>query len=446
MNVFTSFELIVYGVLAAFLLTLNAIFVGAEFSLVKLRFTRFGTVKMKEAKQAPRIAALLDDMSGSIKVLRLGISICTLASAFLLVPLSFVLTHHLGWAPGWELRFSILVSLLVAVCLHFVLGEVVPRAIAFQYPVPTVRWALPVVSLFRFLAAPLSALLNGASDLLLKALRLNPSLDMNLLDVEAQIRSMVDEGDALPSVAEGIVSNALELGKRVAHDIMIPRNQLQYIDLEDTIEENLELVRKTGHTRFPLCEGDLDHCIGIIHIKDVFRRGQEERRIEWTELRRPMIRFSMDEPLEIVLQRFLKTRKHFALLTDEFGGTVGAITLEDVLEELVGEIQDEFDRDEELISETEEGVYQVDGLTPLHDLAELIGIEIEAEEVSTFGGYITYSLGRMPRVGETMILGGLEIAVTEVDERRVLRANARVVSSEEEEEATDEEAASQEER
>lgn len=428
---YSTFELSVCAAGAAILLALNAVFVGAEFSLVKLRFTRFGSGRMKEARESERISSLLEDMSSSIKLLRLGISMFSIGAAFLILPLAYTFTVKMGWAIGIELRVSLVISLLVAVTAHFVLGELVPRALALQHPVSTIRWALPFVLVFRVLAKPLSVTLNFLSSGLLRALRLDPELDLDLLDVEAQIRSLVNEGDELPLMAENIMSNALELRKRVAHDIMIPRNQLRYIDLEDTAEESLEIARTTGHTRFPLCNGDLDDCVGIVHIKDAFRSGQEGSKIDWEALKRPMITFSMDESLETVLQRFLKTRKHFALLKDEFGGTVGAVTLEDVLEELVGEIQDEFDKEEALVTEKSAGVFQVDGLTALHDLADDLGIEFEADEVSTFGGYITYELGRMPQLGEVFRIKDLEIEVMAVDERRVLAAQVRVVSEEE---------------
>ncbi|MDQ8186146.1 hemolysin family protein [Pelagicoccus sp. SDUM812002] len=428
MYTYTASELTTCGIGAAVLLALNAIFVGAEFSLVKLRFTRFGSGRMKEARESERIAGLLEDMSGSIKMLRLGISMFSIGAAFLILPLAYTFTTEMGWADGYELRVSIGISLLLAVMGHFVLGELVPRAMALQHPVTTIRCSLPFVLVFQVLTRPLSAVLNFLSGIILKMLRLDPNLDLDLLDVEAQIRSLVNEGDELPALYERIVSNALELRKRVAHDIMIPRNQLQYIDLGDTAAEQLEIARKSGHTRFPICNEDLDNCVGIVHIKDVFRSGQEGMKINWNKLKRPMITFSMDEPLEAVLQRFLKTRKHFALLKDEFGGTVGAVTLEDVLEELVGEIQDEFDKEEKLVMETENGVYEVDGLTALHDLADEIGIELSADEVSTFGGYITYELGRMPKQDEEFRIKDLEIKIVAVDERRILKAEVKVVT------------------
>lgn len=428
MYTYTASELITCGLGIAVLLALNAIFVGAEFSLVKLRFTRFGSGRMKAARESERIAGLLEDMSSSVKMLRLGISMFSIGAAFLILPLAYTFTVRMGWAVDYELRVSIAISVLLAVMAHFVLGELVPRAMALQHPVGTIRWALPFVLAFRLLSRPFSAVLNFLSGLILKVLRLDPNLDLNLLDVEAQIRSMVNEGDELPALSESIVSNALELRKRVAHDIMIPRNQLQYIDLEDSPAEQFELTRKTGHTRFPVCNGDLDNCVGIVHIKDVFRSGQEGIKVGWEELMRPMITFSMDEPLESVLQRFLKTRKHFALLKDDFGGTVGAVTMEDVLEELVGEIQDEFDKEEKLVKETEGGTFEVDGLMALHDLEDEIGIEIAAEEVSTFGGYITFQLGRMPRQDEAFQIKDLIIRVIAVDERRVLKAEVKVVT------------------
>lgn len=428
MYTYTASELTICGLGVAVLLALNAIFVGAEFSLVKIRFTRFGSGRMKAARESEKIAALLEDMSSSVKMLRLGISMFSIGAAFLILPLAYTFTTRMGWAVGYELRVSIGFSIVLAVMAHFVLGELVPRAMALQHPVGTIRWALPFVLIFRLLSRPFSAILNFLSTVVLRAFRLDPNLDLNLLDVEAQIRSLVNEGDELPALSESIVSNALELRKRVAHDIMIPRNQLQYIDLEDNAAEQFDIARKTGHTRFPVCRGDLDNCLGIVHIKDVFRSGQESMNIDWDKLKRPIITFSMDEPLEAVLQRFLKIRKHFALLKDDFGGTVGAVTLEDVLEELVGDIQDEFDTEEKLVTETEGGVFEVDGLTALHDLEDEIGIEIAAEEVSTFGGYITFQLGRMPRLDEVFRIKDLEIRVVAVDERRVLKAEVKVVS------------------
>jgi CBS domain containing-hemolysin-like protein len=253
-----------------------------------------------------------------------------------------------------------------------------------------------------------------------------------VIDVEAQIRSLVRDGEELPLLAEKIMNNVIDMRKRVAQDILLPRNQIQYFDLQDSLEENLEIARASGHTRFPLCDGDLDNCVGVIHIKDLFRFRGNLTQIDLNRLKRNILRFSVDEPLENVLPRFLARRLHFALLVDEFGGTVGAITLENVLEELVGEIQDEFDREESLIRSVDENTFSIDGLAPVHDVSEAIGVEITSDEVSTFGGYITSELGHMPNLNETVRLGRLEIVVSRVDERRIISTLVTVLDEDEE--------------
>lgn len=438
---FSSNEIVLFAIATLLLLLLNASFVAVEFSLVKLRYTRFGTGRMKEARQSKPVAALLDDMSGSIKLVRLGIVMCTIGLGFVfaLIAQRAFSQIDMGSSYAWLAWVG---GFLAAVVLHFTLGEIVPRSLALQHPVQSLNLSLPWLAVFRVLTKPLSVFLGWVSGGLLRVMRLDPSSDLNLLDVEAQIRSMISEGDELPEFAENIVSNALDLRKRVAHDIMIPRNQLRYLDLNDSIQESLEIAKGTGHTRFPLCIDGLDDCVGIIHTKDVFRSKTQPENLDLKKIKRPMLRFSMDESLERVLQRFLKQKKHFALLSDDFGGTVGAVTLEDVLEELVGEIQDEFDNEMELISSIDDETYVVDGLTPLHDLSEVIGIELEADEVSTFGGYITFELGRMPEENETFRIGQLEITATNMDMRRVIAGTVRVVPEEQLKAADEEEAES----
>lgn len=417
---------------------MNAVFVATEFSLMKLRFTRFGTGKMDELKESKPIAGLLDDMSASLKVIRLGVTLSTIAVGFLFTPLTLAGLQRLEWFGEYQIKLSLALGFTVAVSIHFIFGELIPRAMAMQNPIRTLQITVPLVRIFQFIAQPFSILFNFLSRAVLKMLRLNPDSDLNLIDVESQIRSIVKSGDELPEVTESILSNLMNLRKRVAHDIMIPRNQLKFFDVEDSFEENLKVARETGHTRFPVCENDLDQCVGIVHIKDVFRIGTPAVEINLNELKRPIARFSMDEPLEAVLQGFLKQKQHFALLIDEFGGAVGAVTLEDVLEELVGEIQDEFDRDREMISNLGGNAYLVDGLTPLHDVSEEIGVELESEEVSTFGGYITVKLGRMPRPNEIFKIGNLEITAESLDERRVIAASVQVLEEGDSPEETDE--------
>ena len=424
---FSSNELILFGIAILVLLGMNAVFVATEFSLMKMRFTRFGTGKMDELKESKPVADLLENMSSSLKILRLGITLSTIVLGILFVPLVYAGLASQDWFGEHPFGMSIVFAIVFSVSIGFVFGELIPRSIAMQAPIRTLQFTVPFVRIFQFFAQPCSNLFNGVSRIVLKALRLDADSDLNLIDVESQIRSIVSNGDELPEVTESILNNVMDLRKRVAHDIMIPRNQLKFFDVEDSPNENLKVARETGHTRFPVCEVDLDQCVGIVHIKDVFRIGKSPEEIDLNEVKRPIARFSMDEPLESVLQGFLKQKQHFALLIDEFGGTVGAVTLEDVLEELVGEIQDEFDRDREMISKLGENSYLVDGLTPLHDVSQEIGVELESEEVSTFGGFITVKLGRMPRLNEVFTIDNLEITAGSMDDKRVIAASVNVL-------------------
>lgn len=426
---FTFSEFLTTLLVVVALLSLNALFVATEFSLVKLRFTRFGTEVLERARQNRMVARMLDQMGTTLKVVRLGVTACTIGLGFVLLPLTLDALNASEGAMGiWKVRGAFLISFVVAVALHFVIGELVPRAIALQYPVQSLKVTTWPVHVIGFLVAPFLAILNLASDLVLRLLNLNSRLDLNLIDVEAQIRSQITDGEDMPLLAEKMLQNVMELRKRVAQDILLPRNQIQFIDLDDDLPMNIALTRRTGHTRFPLCEGDLDHCIGLIHIKDIFRSSRIDEQIDLRAIRREILRFPADEPLENVLQRFLRQKSHFALVTDEFGGTVGAITLEDILEELVGEIQDEFDREEALIQQLEDNRFEVDGLTPVHDVSDVLEIPIDADDVSTFGGLITSELGRIPLANETVVLGRLQILVREVDERRVLKTEVLVLA------------------
>lgn len=429
--IISLFEFLTTGLVLIALLGLNALFVATEFGLVKLRFTRFESDALEKARKSKVIAGLLDRMGTTLKVVRLGSTICTIGLGFVLVPLTVDLMRSTGtvWFT-WEVRLAMLVSFIVAVALHFVIGELVPRAIALQFPVRSLKVTSWFVRITRFLVGPLLAVLEFGSNIILRLFRIDPSLDLNVIDVEAQIRSLVSDGMEMPPLAEKMLQNVLEMRKRVVQDILLPRNQIQFIDLEDDQETNIDLIRKSGHTRFPLCEGDLDQCIGLVHIKDIFRSPLPDDKIDLRAIRREILRFSANEPIENVLQRFRRQKSHFALVTDEFGGTVGAITMEDILEELVGEIQDEFDREEPPMQELRKDVYRIDGLTPVHDVSDEIGIPIDAEDVSTFGGLITSELGRMPLVNESVVLGRLEILIREVDERRILMTEVTLLPME----------------
>ena len=190
-----------------------------------------------------------------------------------------------------------------------------------------------------------------------------------------------------PEVFE-IVGNTLEMGHLHVRDVLVPRNQVQVLNYEDPIEECLKIARSSGHTRLPICKGNLDHCIGIIHVKYAFRLMCEGKSVDFKSLSKAPAILSADDPLPVALKKMMKWKVHMALVQDEFGGIDGVITLEDILEEVVGEIQDEFDAEEEDVVKISEGEWTISGLTPLHELPS----ELQMEEPEVLEMNLAHSL------------------------------------------------------
>ena len=217
------------------------------------------------------------------------------------------------------------------------------------------------------------------------------------------------------------MGNTLEMSQLKVNDVMIPRNQVQILDVNDSFLSNLEIAKSCGHTRLPLCDRDLDSCLGIIHVKYAFRSLTEKSSIfDLRKITKAPARLSREEPLPVALKRMMKLKVHMALVRDEFGGVDGVITLEDILEEVVGEIQDEFDADEKAIEQTGENTWKVSGLVPVHELPKRISFFEDKDDMATIGGVITGELGRIPESGESLSLSGFNAKVLEADETRVL--------------------------
>ena len=206
---------------------------------------------------------------------------------------------------------------------------------------------------------------------------------------------------------------------------MRPRQEIVALDTSAAIADCLELAEKTHYSRFPLCEGgDFDKTLGVVHIKDLFaQRNTARSGADLLPVTRKQVYLPETARLERVLQILLEKKLHMAIVLDEYGGTVGLLTLENIIEELVGQIQDEFDAEKPLLTRTGENVWQIDGALPLRDLAELVGEPLVAEGITTVSGWVTHRLGGFPRTGDTLNAGTYELRVEDTDERRVSRLN-----------------------
>lgn len=410
----------------------NALLVACEFSLIKIRFSHFNRELHAEVEASASLSRLLANGDQTIRIIRLGLTTCLLLYALFCFPLLSRLFEVPIAHDGLRAGVAFAAAFLVALGLHQLVGELFPRGLGLAYPIHSLRLGAPFIRVFGWLTRPLRRLVQALVRFAWRVWKKEPVPDLDSLELETQIELLRKESPEMSMVAQLILKNTLLMRELVVADVLLPRNQVKYFDLNQPLQENLKMAKESGHTRFPLCFGDLDRCIGLIHIKDLFRFTGDLSRLDLRRLKRNMIRIDSEEPLETALTKLLSHRMHMALVIDEFRGTEGVLTLERILEQLVGEIRDEFDAEEEVLIkadlESDEAV--VSGLTPLHEIEAAFEVELDTEEVSTIGGLVTSQLGRIPETGERIQLGSLDVEITGVDETRVVEVRIRPASSE----------------
>ena len=318
--------------------------------------------------------------------------------------------------------FFFALCFLCALALERISSWLVPKRISQTSKIETqLRIALIPVLLIRILAKPLSLLMRFLEKVFQSPTQKIISEQEEGSEVADHIRIVGREGTNLDPDILQIMGNTIEMSLLKVNDVMIPRNQVQILDVNDPFVTNLEIAKNCGHTRLPLCENDLDKCLGIIHVKYAFRSfSDKSNSVDLRKITKAPAQLSREEALPVALKRMMKLKVHMALVKDEFGGIDGVITLEDILEEVVGEIQDEFDADEKPIEKIGKNKWRVSGLSPVHEFPERISLFEQEDDTATIGGVITGELGRIPENGELLQLPGLNVLVLDADDTRVL--------------------------
>ncbi len=417
------FKLLVIGLLVF----LNGFFVAAEFAIVKVRGSQLDTLVEDGNRRAEVARRVTSHVDAYLSACQLGITLASLALGWLgepflsqlLQPLFFKLhiTSEAAVRAG-----SVAIGFVTITFLHIVLGEQAPKVLAIRKPVPSVLWISQPLAVFYNLLRPAIWLLNSASNAIIKHLfRVDPVGEEELAHSEEELRVILTESekqDEVSPMGKEILINALDLRRRVVRDIMTPRGEVVFLNAEDAFEENLKTAQTSRHTRFPLCEGHLDHTIGLVHIKDLLAAIRIEAP-DLHSIKRELFPVPEMMPLEKLLKFFLNKHAHLALVIDEFGGTVGIVSLDNVLAEIVGDIQDEFDADQQEYRKINEDEFVVEGALGLYELHDLAGIEIESADVSTVGGYVTHLIGHLPRQGEQTRIEDYVVTITQTNGRRV---------------------------
>jgi len=435
-------EALLYLFGIVFFLLLNAFFVASEFAIVKVRLSQIeteGKAKPRRAKVAKHVVEHLD---GYLSANQLGITIASLALGFLGEPfvekmVSPVLLQIPGFPEGAIHPLSFGLAIASFTFLHVVIGELLPKSIAIRKALPTTLVIARPLHWFYVVFRWVIALLNGTANWLLKHLfRIDPIEGAEHAHSAEEIALLVAESEKSQEVTETereILINALELNDLLVRDVMTPRSEVVVLDINDPIDKSLELARTTKHTRFPLVKDHLDNAVGLIHIKDLIHLiGEEDA--DLMRIKRELKVVPDTMPLDTLLQFFLKEHAHLALAVDEFGHPAGVVFLDNVIEELVGDIQDEFDNEASGFTPVNDDEFVVEGSLTLNELSDHApDLELESGEVTTVGGYVTRKIGRFPEVGDVIEILGYEAKVTSASERRVGQLHFRRLTPAEEE-------------
>jgi CBS domain containing-hemolysin-like protein len=411
--------------LAFLLVLLNGFFVAAEFALVKVRSTRIAELA-NEGRASARLALhAIRHMDAYLSASQLGITLASIGLGWLGEPAFHRLLEpalhalHVPDSVGRPLAFLIPFTLVSSI--HIVVGEQAPKSWAIQRAERiSLAIAFPLHA-FYLLFRPFIWVLNSLSGLLLRhVLRLPPASEGELAHTEEELRMILQasgQSGILKDSEVDLVKHVFEFADKVARDIMVPRVDTVYLDTTWPLEKNLAVVESHTYTRYPLCKGDPDHVLGMIHIKDLVRLRAAGGTLE--EVKRDIVFVPETKSIDQLLREFQVRKMHMAVVVDEYGGTAGIITLEDVLEEIVGEIHDEFEEPLPEVQPLGANQLLVDGKVLLDDLRADYGIAIPPNGSDTLGGWMLDRFGAIPETGASVEADGYRLEVREMDGQRV---------------------------
>jgi CBS domain containing-hemolysin-like protein len=398
------------------LVILNAFFVVAEFAIVKVRDTRIAELKAMGSRRAAVADHIVNHLDAYLSATQLGVTVASMG---------------LGWlgASAFSEVFDVAMNPFAAAVVAFVLvtfitiifGELVPKSVAIRKAErATLLIALPL-RWFYLVTRPVTWLMYIIAASVLRMFRIKPASERDLAHSEEELRMILDasqEVGHIDEIEQTLMRRALTFGDQTVSDIMVPRTEMAALPTSLTVAEAIGEVAETNHTRYPAYEEDVDNVVGYIHVKDLYRAPSDA---SLRRLLRPIGFIAESSNIELALQRFQSTRTPLALVVDEHGGTAGIVTIQDIVEELIGEVQDEFDKEAPLVQELESGSYSVDGAARVDELEESLDLYLPEEGFPTLGGRVFERLQRRPHVGDEVRLGDYLARVTEVDGMRICR-------------------------
>ena len=422
--------------LIAFLLFSNGFFVAAEFAMVKVRKTRIEQL-VKEGNFNAKIALeAIKDLDKFIAAVQLGVTISSIGLGWVGEgTLARIIEPIFEFLPGVSQTIAIhtvSVSLAFALItfLHVVLGELIPKSIALEYTEKTALIIARPMQAITFVFNPFIWMLNGFGNWLLKLMNIPHSHKSSLVHSSEELDMLVDasyNGGVLNETEKDMLHNVFKFSDLTAKQVMVPRTDMVCVSIDTSLEDINKLAAENQYTRYPVYEGDIDHITGLIHVKDLYKLSLNDTTCPIERIQRDVLLVPETITMDNLVLEFKKRKGQMAIVVDEFGGTSGLITLEDVIEEIFGDVQDEFDEEEEEepnIKEISPNTYVANAMMRLDEMAEFFSIdesEIDDEDVDTIGGLVVKLLGRLAAVNDSVTHHGLTFIVKEIDGARITR-------------------------
>lgn len=421
------------------LIGINAFFVAAEFALVASRRSRIEGLARNGDARAARVMRALDQPDDFISAAQLGITVASIAIGYiaegtlhaLLVPFltqieplltripfvadASVASHVVGTA----------ITLFIVTFLHVVVGEQVPKMVAIQEAEPTALWTVPPTLIFARVLRPFIRLMSGSAGALMRAFGKEPASMHELAHTVEELRLLVEqshEEGIVKADQEQMIAGVFEFRETLAREVMTPRPDIFGLPVDATRDEVLAFVAENGHSRIPVYEGTIDGIVGVLLAKDLLKHVIAEQQFDLRSLLREPLFVPDTKRIDALLAELRTKSVHMAIVIDEFGGTMGLVTMEDLIEEIVGDIYDEHDLPEELFQTLADGAILIDGGASIFEVNERLGVSLPEADFDTIGGLVFGEIGRMAVVGDEVVVAGVgTLRVEATSDRRVTR-------------------------
>ena len=425
-------EMICGGAVAALSFVANATFVSISYAVAAVRFE---SADAKEKAELSNYELGLIEKSKNVGIFAaLGTRFFLTVATFSLVSVMFGVLKLCGYEmePNTGLKLVAL-SILITLFLQYALCDLPFAYFASREPVKTIKRFSKIFLIFYYLVFPFEILARKTAEKFFGKRISDDDPSFDHIDVLVKLRAEEEEIDTLSSYAKKIVRNSIRLNELEIADVMIPRSKTHYFDAAGAVETCLKMAAQFGHTRYPVCLKNLDNCVGIVHIKDIFRAMENGEEVDLMKIKRGFVKVKHDESLLTALQKLRRNELHMAIVEDEFGGVIGILTLDGILEEIIGQIKEDIVDESNAISKTGKNTFKVAGLAAIHIVEDYLNVDFDNDEVSTFGGLITNILGRFPEKGEKIRLKEPQMTITveKVGDRKVEECKIELIEKEE---------------